>query len=100
MERRSDGRICHVERDHRALGFYDQTDLPFYYTLISQFATSDRYFCSLLGPTYPNRMYFFAATSFGIVRTTLAQLAPLGSAQVLKELDAKNVTWKAYSTNL
>jgi hypothetical protein len=26
---------------------------------------SDRYFCSAIGPTFPNRAYFLAGTSFG-----------------------------------
>ena len=51
----------------RAMGYYDQTDLPFYYQLASTFATSDRYFADVLGPTLPNRLYLYAGTSFGIV---------------------------------
>src|SRR5438477_4279489 len=52
----------------RAVGFYDQTDLPFYYELAAQFATSDRWFSPLLAQTVPNRMYLFAGTSFGHIR--------------------------------
>lgn len=81
----------------RAMGYYDQTDLPYYYGLASAFATSDRYFCSLLGPTYPNRMYLYAGTSFGIVRTTVAQLAPRNAPMLLRQLDEKGITWKAYN---
>ena len=50
----------------RAMGYYDQTDLPFYYWLANEFAIADHYHCSLLGPTWPNRMYLYAASSFGI----------------------------------
>jgi phospholipase C len=85
---------------HRAMGWYDQTDIPFYYDLISTFATSDRYFCSLLGPTYPNRMYLAAGTSFGIVTTNLQKLAPPGVPQIYRSLNDKGVTWKIYTTNL
>jgi phospholipase C len=85
---------------HRAMGYYDQTDIPFYYDLISTFATSDRYFCSLLGPTYPNRMYLAAGTSFGIVTTSINTLAPAGVPQVYRALDEKGVTWKVYSKTL
>jgi phospholipase C len=49
----------------RSLWWYDQRDIPFYYSLYSTFATSDSYFCGLLGPTWPNRMYLYAATSLG-----------------------------------
>ena len=51
----------------RAMGYYDASDLPFYYQLASTFATSDTYFSDVLGPTLPNRLYFYAGTSFGVV---------------------------------
>jgi phospholipase C len=53
----------------RAIAYYDHTDLGFYYWLSSTFALSDRHFCSLLGPTWPNRWYLTSATSFGRVQT-------------------------------
>ena len=49
----------------RALGQYDQTDLPYYYELATQFATSDSFHSSLLANTIPNRQYMFCATSQG-----------------------------------
>src|SRR5215469_5234807 len=39
--------------------------IPFYYNLAQKFAVSDRHFASVLGPTFPNRSYLMAATSFG-----------------------------------
>ncbi|HVU04036.1 MAG TPA: alkaline phosphatase family protein [Polyangiaceae bacterium] len=84
----------------RALGYYEEADLPFYYQLYSTFATSDRYFCSLLGPTYPNRLFFLAGTSFGATRTDLSAVAPKGAPFILRQLDEKGVTWKVYKTNL
>ena len=49
----------------RPIGYYDQTDLPYYYELATQFATSDAWHSSLLSQTNPNRMYLFSATSIG-----------------------------------
>jgi phospholipase C len=49
----------------RALGQYDDTDLPYYYELATQFATSDAFHSSLLANTVPNRQYMFCATSQG-----------------------------------
>ena len=85
---------------HRALGYYDDSDLPFYYALASTFAISDRYFCSLLGPTYPNRFFLTGGTSFGIVTTQISKLAPKGVPQIYRELNDKGVTWKVYKTDL
>src|SRR3954468_3724449 len=52
----------------RAMGYYDQTDVPFYYGMYNTFATGDRYFSSLLSQTFPNRLYLLAGTSFGHIR--------------------------------
>ena len=43
----------------RAMGYYTESDLPLAYWLAGTFATGDRYFCSLLGPTWPNRYYLY-----------------------------------------
>jgi phospholipase C len=83
----------------RAMGFYEQEDLPFYYDLASTFAISDRYFCSILGPTYPNRYYLAAGTSFGIVTTDTRNLAPSGVPNIYEALNEKGVSWKSYATS-
>jgi len=49
----------------RAVGYYDQTDLPYYYDLASQYAMSDSFHSSILANTPPNRMYMFGATTQG-----------------------------------
>lgn len=51
------------------MGYFTQSDLPYYYWLATQFAIGDRYFSSVMGPTWPNRSYLYAATSFGIIST-------------------------------
>jgi phospholipase C len=51
--------------DEFAVGYYREPDLPFYGNLARRFTTFDRYHCSLLGPTFPNREYLHAATSGG-----------------------------------
>jgi phospholipase C len=58
----------------RALWWYDERDIPFYYSLYSTFAISDSYFCALLGPTWPNRAYLYDATSLGITESTFPNL--------------------------
>ncbi len=84
----------------RALGYFDQSDLPFYYALASQFAISDRYFSSALASTYPNRFFLLAGTSFGIVSTKPSMLAPEGALQIFRELTDASVSWKVYKTDL
>lgn len=52
--------------DEFALGYYQAGDLPFYDALTRRFTVFDRYHCSVLGPTYPNREYLHSAQSGGI----------------------------------
>jgi phospholipase C len=44
------------------MGYHTRADLPFYYGLADAFTICDGYHCSLLGPTYPNRLYFMSAS--------------------------------------
>jgi phospholipase C len=56
--------------EDQTMAFYNQNEIPFYYELAQKFAINDRYFSSVLGPTFPNRSYLMAATSFGHLTTS------------------------------
>jgi phospholipase C len=49
----------------RAMAFYTEDDIPFYYDAAEKFAISDRYFSSLLGASDPNHAFHLAGTFFG-----------------------------------
>ena len=84
-----------------SMGYWQRADLPFYYSLASVFPIADRYFCSLLGQTYPNRRYLMAATSIGQVDDTLPALTDYpAEGTIFDRLDAHGITWKDYFTNL
>ena len=51
----------------RPLGYYDWTDLPFYYELATQFNTDDSLYSPVPDATDINRAYLFAGTSYGYV---------------------------------
>lgn len=51
--------------DTFALTYYQRGQLPFIHEAARRYTLYDRYFCSLLGPTFPNRYYKWAATSAG-----------------------------------
>ena len=44
------------------MGYYEKGDLPFYYDLAKKFTICDNYFCSVLGPTHPNRLMQLTGT--------------------------------------
>ena len=51
------------------MGYYTPAVLPFAYSLASQFTIGDRWFCSMPGPTYPNRRFLLAGTAYGATVT-------------------------------
>jgi phospholipase C len=88
----------------RTMGFYTRRDLRYYYKLYKTFAMSDRHFCSVLGPTFPNRYYLLAGTSFGRVNNTLPDFGGGEWTQrtVFNLLDEAQppVSWKIYYSDL
>ena len=44
------------------MGYFQRSDLPFYYALADAFTICDDYYCSVLGPTDPNRVMALSAT--------------------------------------
>jgi phospholipase C len=79
-----------------ALGYYDGADLPFYYQLFNGATLCANYFCSVLGPTYPNRLYLLSGTSGGNTSNSIAEGA-LTYPCILDLLDADGVTFKCYN---
>jgi phospholipase C len=81
----------------RAMGFYDASDLPYYYALASQFAISDRMFSSVPSATLMNRWFLLAASCFGRVapppRGTAQQI---GAKTIFELCEAAGVSWKIY----
>jgi phospholipase C len=49
--------------DDYALGYYLAEDVPMNKFLVDHFTVCDRWFCSILGPTYPNRFYTHTGTT-------------------------------------
>ncbi len=80
-----------------AIGYYTAAELPFYYSLFDDAALVANYFCSLLGPTWPNRFYFAAGTSGGITTNGIWGFGVFDYPIILDLLDAAGVTWKVYN---
>lgn len=80
----------------RAMGFYDQSDLPYYYELAARFATSDRFFSPVLTNTVPNRLYLFTATSFGNAFPVNPPSGGFTQPTIFDHLDQAGVSWRYY----
>ena len=84
-----------------SMGYWDGADQPFYYSLASVFPIADRYFCSVLGQTYPNRRYLISATSIGQVDDTLPNANDYpANGTIFDRLNAVGVTWRDYFSTL
>ena len=60
-----------------SIGYYAEPDLPFTPHIAKAFTAFDRFFCSLLASTYPNREYMHAGQSYGKMDNSLP---PAGSS--------------------
>ena len=83
-----------------AIGYYTADELPFYYGLLEDSGLCANYFCSVLGPTRPNRFYLMSGTSGGITSNRFWGYGIFDSASwpiILDLLDEAGVTWKIYN---
>jgi phospholipase C len=83
-----------------ALGYYTARELPFYYSLLGSAGLCANYFCSVLGPTWPNRFYLMSGTSGGITTNGVWGYGVFDSGRwpiILDLLDEAKVTWKIYN---
>ncbi len=60
-----DGFLRSGSNDVFSVSYYDKQDIPFIPSVAQSFTTFDRFFCSLLASTYPNREYMHSAQSYG-----------------------------------
>ena len=57
--------------DEFTLSYYDALDVPVWAQLTRDYQSYDRWHCSVLGPTQPNRYYLHSGTSGGFKNNTL-----------------------------
>lgn len=80
----------------RAMGYYDGTDLNYYYALASAFGTSDRWFAPVMSRTQLNRMYMLSATSYGHAYPLTSSEGQIPSQPIFEKLQNAGISWKIY----
>jgi phospholipase C len=100
---RNDGfvRACGPE----SMYYNTAAQLPFYFGLAGVFPVCDRYFCSVMAQTYPNRRFLIAGSAFGQVgdpfpSPTDPNPRPWGFETVFDMLNAYGISWKDYFADL
>ena len=82
-----------------AIGYYDQQYLSYYYALAHAFTLCGNYFCSMLGPSTPNRIALCSGTCGGQTSNSIDH-GSLDWPTILDLLDAHGISWKCYNMGL
>jgi phospholipase C len=91
---------------HRAMGYYTDHELNYYYFMASNFAMSDAFFSPVPTNTPNNRIYGMGATSQGTVHTPggpdscPGESGQISSKPIFQVLNENNISWKIYITDL
>lgn len=83
----------------RAMGYFQDSDLNYYYFMASSFATSDRWFSPVMSRTQLNRMYLLGATSQGYaypIGSNANDQTQITATPIFEALQNAGITWKIY----
>ena len=92
-----DPRLCEGASATVGMGYWSESDLPFYYGLARTFPLADRWFGSCLGPTFPNRRFLIAGTAHGLIDDApydLLDYPPAGT--IFDMLSGHGISWANY----
>ena len=84
------------------MGYYERADIPFQFALADAFTVCDNSFCSVMGPTWPNRMYWMTGTcdpnglGGGPILDNSAPNGGYTWTTYAERLTAAGVSWKVY----
>jgi phospholipase C len=83
------------------MGYYHAADVPVYDHLASEFAACDRWFSSVPGATWPNRLYALCGRAAGSRDCHPHNLPPLyDQPSFVRHLDEHGVSWRWYSSDV
>jgi len=85
------------------MGYYTRADIPFQFALAEAFTLCDAYHCSVLGPTWPNRMMWMTGTidpdgknRGPIIKNKTTPPGGYTWTTYAERLEAAGVSWKVY----
>ncbi|MEU5419540.1 alkaline phosphatase family protein [Streptomyces sp. NPDC001407] len=83
------------------MGYHTREDIPFQFALAENFTLCDNYFCSVFGPTWPNRLYWMTGTidpggTHGGPVIDNSAPKPYRWTTYAERLQAAGVSWRVY----
>jgi phospholipase C len=102
--------FVYAEQTNYTMGYYDRTDIPYYWDYADNYVLDDNFFSSEMGPSLPNHLYIASASignsSYAVndnligknqieTKTMLLNLH-LAWMTLSQELSANNVSWAWY----
>ena len=98
---RNNGFIGPESSSDWSMAYYTGEEIPFYHSLAKTFPLCDRYFCSVLAQTYPNRRFLLSGTAFGLIATDTSSITGIPpNGTIFDRLDAHDISWASYATNV
>ncbi|RDI61358.1 phospholipase C [Nocardia pseudobrasiliensis] len=85
------------------MGYYERADIPFHFALADAFTVCDAYHCSVLGPTWPNRMMWMTGTidpggtGGGPIISNVRAPGGYGWTTYAERLEQAGISWKVYN---
>ncbi|HUI01197.1 MAG TPA: alkaline phosphatase family protein [Nitrososphaerales archaeon] len=86
-----------AEGSTQTFGYYDQQDIPYYWSLAQNYTLFDNYFTSAMGPSLPNHLYLVAGQDDGIADSVTSVKNNLNISTIVDPLEAAGVSWAYYS---
>lgn len=82
------------------MGYFTRDELPVTWAIADAHASCDRWFSSVLGPTWPNRMYLHSGQSGGLMSNDLPTQGGIDWPSIHHRLSEAGVPWAYYYQDL
>jgi phospholipase C len=85
-----------------SMAYFTREDLSYYYALADAYTICDEYYCSVLGPTYPNRLYLMTGmvdpnrTGGGPVLANVVPTNGFNWTTYPERLQKAGINWRVY----
>jgi phospholipase C len=80
--------------------YHTRAQAPVHFALAEGYAVSQKWFSSVMGPTWPNRLYFHGAQSEGKIDNSLPETTFFEMMTIWDQLDEAGIEWAYYYTDL